>query len=93
MDKEYKDLTDRELLTDIKGYLSDLAHVDDWTNEDIREKRIFEATKYIQEIEYRDSKICRHCNLGIEITNPSGYCNHVYFPENDCLDCKKINGR
>lgn len=33
--------------------------------------------------------LCKHCNGNIEITNPSGYCNHLYYPEN-CEICQFI---
>ena len=33
------------------------------------------------------SEICEHCNCSIDLTNPSGYCCHLYYP--DCCDvCK-----
>jgi len=25
---------------------------------------------------------CKHCNENIELRNPSGYCDHLYYPEN-----------
>ena len=31
--------------------------------------------------------ICEHCGGDIEIRNPSGYCDHLYYPEN-CKICK-----
>lgn len=31
--------------------------------------------------------ICLHCNMSTKIANPSGYCDHVYFPEHSCLIC------
>lgn len=34
-------------------------------------------------------KLCPHCNTNIKIRNLSGYCDHLYYPEN-CETCKKI---
>ena len=31
---------------------------------------------------------CKHCKLDIEIRNLSGYCDHLYYPEN----CKICSG-
>jgi len=33
-------------------------------------------------------KKCEHCGGNLAIANPSGYCNHVYYPEN-CKICEK----
>jgi len=36
--------------------------------------------------------ICQHCKGDIRIANPSGFCNHVYYPE--CCDiCNGANLR
>lgn len=32
--------------------------------------------------------ICEHCNGDINIANPTGTCNHVYYPDY-CEVCKK----
>ena len=32
--------------------------------------------------------ICDHCHGDIRIHNPSGFCNHIYYPEN-CEICKE----
>lgn len=32
-------------------------------------------------------KICKHCKMPIAIRNPSGYCDHLYYPDN-CPICK-----
>ncbi len=32
------------------------------------------------------NEICNHCNEPVKIRNPSGYCDHLYFPEN-CKTC------
>jgi len=29
---------------------------------------------------------CKHCGYDTSMTNPSGYCNHVYYPEG-CSIC------
>ena len=34
-------------------------------------------------------QICKHCGEPIAIRNPSGYCDHLYYPEN-CEICKKM---
>ena len=33
------------------------------------------------------SMICPHCSMAISIRNPSGYCDHVYYPE-CCWICR-----
>lgn len=33
-----------------------------------------------------ESKICKNCKEPIAIRNPSGYCDHLYYPEN-CEVC------
>lgn len=35
-----------------------------------------------------DSRICLHCKGLVRLTNPSGFCNHVYYPEN-CQICRR----
>ena len=32
---------------------------------------------------------CKHCKMDINIRNPSGYCDHLYYPEY-CKICKEI---
>lgn len=32
-------------------------------------------------------KMCKHCKMDIAVRNPSGYCDHLYYPEN-CDVCK-----
>lgn len=32
------------------------------------------------------NKICLHCNGDIEIRNPSGFCDHLYYPDS-CKIC------
>ena len=32
--------------------------------------------------------ICKHCKMPIEIRNPSGYCDHLHYPEY-CEKCKE----
>ena len=34
-------------------------------------------------------QICEHCNKDISIRNPSGFCDHLYYPEN-CLICEDL---
>lgn len=34
-------------------------------------------------------KLCNHCGQNLAIANPSGYCNHVYYPEN-CKVCQSM---
>lgn len=37
-------------------------------------------------------QICNHCHQPIEIRNPSGYCDHLYYP--DCCEvCKEPGER
>jgi hypothetical protein len=36
-------------------------------------------------------KICKHCGMDIAIRNPSGHCDHLYYPEN-CTVCKSLEG-
>ena len=35
--------------------------------------------------------ICKHCGMDIRIRNPSGYCDHLYYPDN-CDVCKRQAG-
>lgn len=37
-------------------------------------------------------KLCPHCNMDISIRNPSGYCDHLYYPEY-CKVCKEREGK
>ena len=32
---------------------------------------------------------CIHCGLPVRIRNPSGYCDHLYYPDR-CEYCKKV---
>jgi hypothetical protein len=32
---------------------------------------------------------CPHCGLDKQIRNPSGYCDHLYYPES-CEVCQKL---
>jgi len=34
--------------------------------------------------------ICSHCKMDIELRNPSGYCDHLYYPYN-CKICSGIS--
>ena len=34
------------------------------------------------------NKECEHCKMDIEIRNPSGFCDHLYYPEN-CKVCSR----
>lgn len=34
-----------------------------------------------------EKNICNHCKMDIEIRNPSGFCDHLYYPDN-CDTCK-----
>lgn len=31
---------------------------------------------------------CPHCHMSLEIRNPSGFCDHLYYPEY-CKTCSK----
>ncbi len=33
-----------------------------------------------------EEKGCKHCKMDIAIRNPSGFCDHLYYPEN-CKVC------
>jgi hypothetical protein len=33
-------------------------------------------------------ELCNHCGESLDIRNPSGYCDHLYFPHN-CAICMK----
>lgn len=37
-------------------------------------------------LKQKDDK-CPHCKMSKTLANPSGYCNHVYYP-NNCNVCK-----
>lgn len=36
--------------------------------------------------------LCKHCNMDVDVRNPSGYCDHLYYPEN-CKVCKPVPQR
>ena len=36
----------------------------------------------------KKEEICTHCGKPIAIRNPSGYCDHLYYPDN-CKICKR----
>lgn len=38
---------------------------------------------------FLDVKLCKHCEGDLAIRNPSGDCDHLYFPEN-CDTCKAL---
>ena len=33
---------------------------------------------------------CPHCGGSVHIANPTGKCNHVYYPDNPCKICKEM---
>lgn len=41
-----------------------------------------------QSDKYNTKNICPHCNMDKRIRNPSGYCDHLYYPES-CEACKE----
>jgi len=32
-------------------------------------------------------RVCMHCEQSVELRNPTGYCDHLYYPEK-CLICR-----
>jgi len=34
-----------------------------------------------------ENEICPHCKMDLKIRNPSGFCDHLYYPDN-CVVCK-----
>jgi hypothetical protein len=34
-------------------------------------------------------KVCQHCGEDVEIRNPSGFCDHLYYPDY-CEICQKV---
>ena len=36
--------------------------------------------------------LCAHCGMDIGIRNPSGYCDHLYYPEY-CKICRKRDAK
>lgn len=38
---------------------------------------------------YQELKACPHCDQNIQVRNPTGYCDHLYYP-NECTTCKEI---
>ena len=38
--------------------------------------------------EWREPPLCEHCGYAIKIRNPSGYCDHLYYPDM-CKICEK----
>lgn|SRR3990167_4478396 len=39
-----------------------------------------------------NQKSCDHCGMDIAMRNPSGFCDHLYYPEN-CGVCHKKHGK
>ena len=37
-------------------------------------------------------KKCKHCGGPIRIANPTGHCNHIYWPDMLTEDAKRSNG-
>jgi hypothetical protein len=40
-------------------------------------------------VDYIKEELCLHCGYPIKIRNPSGYCDHLYYPES-CGVCKLL---
>lgn len=40
----------------------------------------------LDESKPRPPILCRHCHMDLAIRNPSGFCDHLYYPEN-CEIC------
>jgi hypothetical protein len=38
---------------------------------------------------YQGLEVCAHCDQSIKIHNPTGYCDHLYYPDM-CTICKEI---
>lgn len=43
-----------------------------------------------------NKQICPHCKMDISIRNPSGFCDHLYYPDSCkickyCLPCEYYN--
>ena len=38
------------------------------------------------------TKICKHCGGPIEIRNPTGQCDHLYWPDYLTDEAKRVNG-
>lgn len=39
-----------------------------------------------------DDKVCKHCGGAIAISNPTGTCDHAYWPEMLTNEAKQANG-
>jgi len=37
----------------------------------------------------KEENICPHCKMDKRIRNPSGYCDHLYYPDY-CEICQKL---
>lgn len=37
-------------------------------------------------------KLCKHCGMDLKIRNPSGFCDHLYYPENCSICEKRVEG-
>lgn len=44
-------------------------------------------------VNMNNEEICKHCQHPVKIRNPSGFCDHLYYPENcpQCRDNKYYN--
>ena len=38
---------------------------------------------------YNELETCPHCDQSINVRNPTGYCDHLYYP-NYCETCKEM---
>ena len=39
-----------------------------------------------------DERLCKHCGGEVRIRNPTGKCDHLYWPENLTDEAKRANG-
>jgi hypothetical protein len=39
-------------------------------------------------------RMCSHCGMAVAIRNPSGYCDHLYYPDNcpTCAGYQEVTG-
>ncbi len=49
--------------------------------------RVADKILAVIQLKEQPNKICKHCQEPIALRNPSGYCDHLYYPDN-CNICK-----
>lgn len=49
----------------------------------------FELDEHVEIVKINNERKCPHCDGDINIRNPKGFCDHLYYPES-CEICKQL---